>query len=81
MKIGNVRKLGHGLQNKHTMSSLAQLQALQAWAINMNIVISSLANTHLIPQLFIQWQGRIAALHQAHLLHYIKEESEIQMCS
>ena len=54
MKIINVGKLGHGLQNQHAMRSLAQLQALQAWAMNMNIDISSPPNTHLIPQLLIR---------------------------
>lgn len=70
---GNVVRPGHGLQNQHPMQSLsnnqyanlAQLQALQAWAMDKNIDISSPANAHLIPQLLIQWQARIAALQKA----------------
>ncbi|KAH9324701.1 hypothetical protein KI387_004879 [Taxus chinensis] len=70
---GNVGRPGQGLQNQHPMqnlannqySNLAQLQALQAWAMDKNIDISSPANAHLIPQLLLQWQARLAALQKA----------------
>eukprot|EP00252_Welwitschia_mirabilis_P019206 TRINITY_DN4386_c0_g3_i1.p1 TRINITY_DN4386_c0_g3~~TRINITY_DN4386_c0_g3_i1.p1 ORF type:complete len:2283 (-),score=553.97 TRINITY_DN4386_c0_g3_i1:18-6866(-) len=68
----NTGKPVQGIHNQHILQSFAnnyanaaQLQALHAWAMEKNIDLSSPANAHLIPQILLQWQARVAAMQKA----------------
>lgn len=89
---GNMGRPGQGLPNQHPMQNLsnnqypnfAHLQALQAWAMDKNIDISSPANAHLVPQLLLQFQARLVAMqkasdgnHAAHQTHMLPAKSHI----
>lgn len=93
---GNMGRPGQGLQNQHPMQNLANsqyaniahIQALQAWALDKNIDISSPANAHLIPQLLLQFQARLVAMqkandgnHAAHQTHMLPAKAHIASSS